>query len=161
MNTTNSFKKLLIDNKIERYNSRSTSIANYNSYSYFNNILHISGQLPIINGKLNYEGKIGRDLAKTESEESIIISTSNILWVVNDFLESEKNNYTDVRCLNLKGYLNVVEKFTEHSKLMDIASNLIIQTLGDKKGKHSRLAIGCHTLPKNSPVEIEAIFSIL
>ena len=48
--------------------------------------------------------------------------------------ESEKNNYTDVRCLNLKGYLNVVEKFTEHSKLMDIASNLIIQTLGDKKG---------------------------
>ena len=70
MNTTNSFKKLLIDNKIERYNSRSTSIANYNSYSYFNNILHISGQLPIINGKLNYEGKNKFEKVKNKHNET-------------------------------------------------------------------------------------------
>ena len=63
--------------------------------------------------------------------------------------------------MNLKGYFNAINSYEEHSKLLDKASKLIVEVLGPEHGKHSRLAIGCASLPKNSPVEIEAIFSIL
>ncbi len=156
-----SFKENLISKGVERYNSKPVSIANYNPYNYFNKVLYISGQLPIINGKLKYSGKIGKDINENDMEDCILVCVSNILWNVCDFIENRELKVEKVRCLNLKGYFNTVNNYEEHSKLLDTASKLIVEVLGSKYGRHSRLAIGCASLPKNSPVEIEAIFSIL
>jgi len=162
MSIVNSFfKENLINKGVDRYNSRPISVANYSPYKYFNNVLYISGQLPMVNGKLKYYGKIGKDINENDSEDCILICTSNILWNVCYFLENTKQKVAHVGCLNLKGYFNAVNSYEEHPKLLDKASKLIVEVLGPELGRHSRLAVGCASLPKNSPVEIEATFSIL
>ena len=162
MSIVNSFfKENLINKGVNRYNLKPISVADYSPYKYFNNVLYISGQLPIVNGKLKYCGKIGKDINEKDSEDSILICVSNILWNVCYFLENTNKKAAHIGCLNLKGYFNAINSYEEHSRLLDKASRLIVEVLGPELGKHSRLAIGCASLPKNSPVEIEAIFSIL
>ena len=162
MSIVNSFfKENLINKGVNRYNLKPISVADYSPYKYFNNVLYISGQLPIVNGKLKYCGKIGKDINERDSEDSILICVSNILWNVCYFLENTNEKVAHIGCLNLKGYFNAINSYEEHSRLLDKASRLIVEVLGPELGKHSRLAIGCASLPKNSPVEIEAIFSIL
>ena len=162
MSIVNSFfKENLIHKGVNRYNSKPISVANYSPYKYFNNVLYISGQLPMVNGKLKYYGKIGKDINDNDSEDCILICISNILWNVCYFLENTKQKVAHVGCLNLKGYFNAVNSYEEHPKLLDKASKLIVEVLGPELGRHSRLAVGCASLPKNSPVEIEATFSIL
>jgi len=162
MSTVNSFfKENLISKGVNRYNLRPISVANYSPYKYFNNVLYISGQLPLVDGKLKYCGQIGKDINERDSEDCILICVSNILWNVYYFLENTNEKVARVECLSLKGYFNAINSYEEHSKLLDKASKLIVEVLGQEYGKHSRLAVGCASLPKNSPVEIEAIFSIL
>ena len=62
----NSFKEILINKGVNRYNLKPISVADYSPYKYFNNVLYISGQLPIVNGKLKYCGKIGKDINEKE-----------------------------------------------------------------------------------------------
>ena len=63
MSIVNSFfKENLINKGVDRYNKKSISIANYIPYNYFNKVLYISGQLPIVNGRLKYSGKIGNEI---------------------------------------------------------------------------------------------------
>ena len=162
MSIVNSFfKEILINKGVNRYNSQPISLADYSPYKYFNNCLYISGQLPIVNGKLKYCGKIGKDINERDSEDAILVCVSNILWNVYYFLENTNEKVANIGCLNLKGYFNATNSYEEHSRLLDKASRFIVEVLGPELGKHSRLAIGCASLPKNSPVEIEAIFSIL
>ena len=162
MSIVNSFfKENLINKGVNRYNLKPISVADYSPYKYFNKVLYISGQLPIVNGKLKYCGKIGKDINERDSEDSILICVSNILWNVCYFLENTNEKVAHIGCLSLKGYFNAINSYEEHSRLLDKASRLIVEVLGPELGKHSRLAIGCASLPKNSPVEIEAIFSIL
>ena len=162
MSTVNSFfKENLISKGVNRYNLRPISVANYSPYKYFNNVLYISGQLPLVDGKLKYYGQIGKDINERDSEDCILICVSNILWNVYYFLENTNEKVAHVECLSLKGYFNAINSYEEHSKLLDKASKLIVEVLGQEYGKHSRLAVGCASLPKNSPVEIEAMFSIL
>ena len=162
MSIVNSFfKENLINKGVDRYNEKPISIANYSPYNYFNKVLYISGQLPIVNGRLKYSGKIGNEINENDSEDCVLICVSNILWNVSDFLENTEEKIDVISCLNLRGFFNTVDNYEEHSKLLDKGSTLIVEVLGPEHGKHSRLAIGCASLPKNSPVEIEAIFSIL
>ena len=81
MSIVNSFfKEKLIKKGVNRYNLKPISVANYSPYKYFNNVLYISGQLPIVNGKLKYYGKIGEDINKNDSENCILICISNIIF---------------------------------------------------------------------------------
>tara|TARA_B100000900_G_C20243992_1_gene579141 strand:+ start:57 stop:548 length:492 start_codon:yes stop_codon:yes gene_type:complete len=162
MNTTNNFfSELLRKNQIMKYNKEQLSLANYSPFSFYNNMLFISGQLPIVDNNLKYIGKISSELELNDIEQAILICTSNTLWHVSSFIdENLDSNFNNISCLNIKGYFNSDPSFINHSSLLDVASDLMIKVLGAEKGKHSRLAVGCSSLPKNSPVEIESIFSI-
>ena len=70
-----------------------------------------------------------------------------------------KKKIKNVKCCSIKGYFNCDQEFDDHSSLLNFTSDYIIKVLGIN-GKHSRVAIGVSSLPKNSPVEIEGIFSI-
>ena len=70
-----------------------------------------------------------------------------------------KKKINNVKCCSIKGYFNCDQEFDDHSSLLNFTSDYIIKVLGIN-GKHSRVAIGVSSLPKNSPVEIEGIFSI-
>ena len=149
-----------LENKLKelnicRYQKKNKSLANYKPYILCNNLIFISGQLPMTENGLAYKGKITQDLNIKEITNCIEVATTNLIWNVNDCISSIKKKISSVRCCNI----NCVETFEDHSKLLDISSNMIVKILGEN-GVHSRVAVGVASLPLNSPVEIEGIFSI-
>ena len=135
------------------------SIANYLPCQRFENFIFISGQLPLVNKNLLHSGKINSELNEKEALDSIKLATSNLLWNLSDLVLSEK--VSNIKCLNIKGYLNCTEDFHKHADLLNISSDMIVEVLGKNNGLHSRSAIGVNSLPKNSPVEIDGIFGLL
>jgi len=153
-------KKLTIS-KIQRNIKPSAAMANYKPFVFFKDLIFISGQLPLISNEIKFSGKIDLDLNINEAKESITIATANLLWNLNDFVENQKNKIKCLKCVNIKGYINCTENFHDHSALFNEASNLIIKVFGKESGEHSRSVIGVNSLPKNSPVEIDGIFSVI
>lgn len=134
-------------------------LANYKSYILHNDILYVSGQLPVLEDKVLYTGKISVNTNMDELKKAIRLAASNLLWIVNSAMSYEKKKI--VKTINVRGYLQCEEGFCDHSKVFDEASNLIVDVLGPKFGVHSRSVVGVKTLPKNSQVEIEGLFAIL
>ncbi|MBD23354.1 MAG: hypothetical protein CL572_06835 [Alphaproteobacteria bacterium] len=149
LNTLNVFK-----------NSKQTSLANYRPYVITKNLVFISGQLPIKEKTLLHTGKVGKNISIVETKKSLEIATYNLLWTLSDAIDEYKN-VKNTKCINLKGYLNCINNFDEHSLLFNTASDIIIEILGVENGSHSRSVIGVNSLPKNSPVEIDGVFSLI
>ncbi len=155
---SNFLSKKLLSLNLNRKNE-AMSLANYKPYVIFEKLIFISGQLPFEKNKLKFSGKIDTALSDEEAQQSVYISTNNLLWNLNDAVDKYKINR--VRCINLKGYLNCTETFKNHSVLFDVSSDLLIKVFGEIDGSHSRSVIGVNSLPKESPVEIDGIFGIL
>ena len=65
----------------------------------------------------------------------------------------------NIQCINISGFVNSEESFDNHPEVINGASDLITDIFGSN-GKHSRIAVGCNSLPKNACVEISSIFFI-
>lgn len=115
-------------------------------------------QIALNNGIIEYPGIIG----DTVSEEQAIISTKytmlNILAVLNQAVGGDLSRIK--QAVQLSGYFNAIPGFKTHSKILDEASKLVVEFLGEEKGKHTRGAFGVASLPAMSPVEIQAIFEL-
>ena len=101
-------------------------------------------------------GKVGqgRDLDLAAAQGAARRAAENLLSVL---LDAAGGDYANVeRLLLLRGYVNAAEDFGQVHKVIDAASALIIERLGDK-GKHARTALGLATLPNNNAVTLEAI----
>ena len=109
--------------------------------------------------KLKYVGKLYQDIDLHDLQEAVSLATLNLLWILSDYLNLNKEH--KVKCINIKGYINCKENFEDHSLILNISSDLIIKVLGNEFGNHSRSVIGVNSLPKNSPIEIEATFGII
>ena len=118
---SNFLSKKLLSLNLNRKNE-STSIANYKPFVIFEKLIFISGQLPFERNKLKFAGKIDTELSDLEAEQSVFLSTNNLLWNLNDAIDELKINR--IKCLNLKGYFNCTKNFNDHSVLFDISSNL-------------------------------------
>ena len=155
---SNFLSKKLLSLNLNR-KSEAMSLANYKPFVVFEKLIFISGQLPFEKNKLKFTGKIDTELSDEDAQQSVYLSTNNLLWNLNDAIEQFKINR--IRCVNLKGYLNCTQTFKNHSVLFDLSSNLLIKVLGEVDGSHSRSVIGVNSLPKESPIEIDGIFGIL
>ena len=136
------------------------SIGKYKPYRISKELIFISGQLPIQGDQLLSYKKITSKTKINEVKKHIELATSNLLNVLDFAIVENQFDLNKVGCLNLKGYLNTDNSFTEHSTLFNFASELLIKVLGEKMGSHSRSVIGVNSLPLNSPVEIDAIFCV-
>ena len=155
---SNFLSKKLLSLNLNREND-ALSIANYKPFVVFEKLVFISGQLPFKKNKIKFTGKIDSELSNEEAEQSVYLSTNNLLWNLNDAIDELKINR--IKCINLKGYLNCTKAFKDHSSLLNLCSDLIIKVLGEVDGSHSRSVVGVTSLPKKSPVEIDGIFGIL
>ncbi len=151
----NRLKKL----KIKRFLPKNTTIANYKPFVISNNFVFISGQLPLTKEGINSPGKIKNKINLNEYKKIMQITTANLLWNLNDCVKNINKDILRIKCCSIKGYFNSEDGFFNHSDLLNFTSDSIVEVLGDD-GKHSRVAIGVSSLPKNSPVEIEGIFAI-
>ena len=153
------FENKLNECNIKRYLPKNNSLANYLPFLLSNNFIFISGQLPMTTIGIELPGKIKKEVVLSKYKKVMEITTSNLLWNLSDCIKDSKKKIIDVNCCSIKGYFNCDQEFEEHSALLNLTSDIIIKVLGSN-GKHSRVAIGVSSLPKNSPVEVEGIFSI-
>ena len=151
-------KKLLSLNYLEGFTPK--SFGNYKPFIISENLVFISGQLPLAQNEVFCTGKVGVDVDEIKAKESIKIATYNLLWNLSYALEN-LSNVKNIKCLNIKGYINCKDNFENHSTLLNSASDTILKVLGKENGIHTRSVIGVNSLPKNSPVEIEGIFSLV
>ena len=151
-------KKLLSLNFLEGFTPK--NLGNYKPFIISENLVFISGQLPLAQNRVFCTGKVGVDVDEIKAKESIKIATYNLLWNLSYALENI-SNVKNIKCLNIKGYINCKDNFENHSTLLNSASDTILKVLGKENGMHTRSVIGVNSLPKNSPVEIEGIFSLV
>ena len=129
----------------------------YVAFKIINNIVYISGQLPIDeNGKM-IKGKIGKDLNIEDGQKAARLCVINILAQIkkatNGDIEKVKN------CIKITGFVNSTDDFTDQPKIINPASEILSAIFGEK-GKHARAAVSTNSLPLGAAVEIDAIFEI-
>jgi enamine deaminase RidA (YjgF/YER057c/UK114 family) len=133
-----------------------SAIGTYVPFLHLNGQLFVSGQLPLKDGRVAIAGKLGDDLDLGQGEAAARLCALNILAQAKAALRDLDRI---VQLLRLNGFVNAAPDFTDHPKVINGASNLMVELLGEK-GRHTRVAIGCASLPLGAAVEIDAIFAI-
>ncbi|MBO9098294.1 MULTISPECIES: RidA family protein [unclassified Rhizobium] len=131
--------------------------ANYVPYVISGNMLTISGQLPMENGKVAITGHLGRNVDVATGQRAAELCAINILSQASAALGGDLGRIK--RLIKLNGFVASVPEFGEQHLVINGASNLLATVLGDA-GKHARAAVGMAALPFNAAVEIDAIMEI-
>ncbi len=116
------------------------------------NLLFISGQIPMEDGKVIFTGKVSNENLET-AQKSAKMCAINILAQI----KRELGDLNKVaRIVKVSGFVNSMPEFSEHPRVINPASDLFFELFG-KKGKHARIAVGVACLPLDSMTEIDAI----
>jgi enamine deaminase RidA (YjgF/YER057c/UK114 family) len=121
-----------------------------------NNLVYTSGNDCRVNGKLMYQGKLGRELTIEQGQAAARQTMINLLAVLQEHLGDLDRVE---RVVKLLGFVNSAEGFAEQPYVINGASELLEQVFGEA-GRHARSAIGTSELPFHTPVEIEMIVQI-
>ncbi|MEI8066242.1 MAG: RidA family protein [Actinomycetes bacterium] len=115
------------------------------------NLVFTAGQLPLVDGKIPYVGKVDGGVTPEQAKEMAQVCILNALAAVNLVA-----NVDDIkRVVRVVGYVNGVPGFNGMPGVVNGASELLIKLWGEVNGKHARTAIGVADLPLDAPVEIE------
>lgn len=120
------------------------------------NYVYTSGQLPLVDGKLQGTGKVGDSLTVEEGAALARICALNALAAAAD---AAGGLDAIVRIVKVTCFVSSAPSFTGQAQVANGASDFFIQVLGDA-GKHARSAVGMATLPLDSPVEVELIAEV-
>ena len=120
------------------------------------NLVFVSGQIPMRDGKLVSQGKVGADLTVTQAAQAAQIACVNALAAVKAQIGSLENVTQVVR---IEVYVSSAPGFNDQVKVANAASELLQNVFGTA-GRHSRLALGVAELPLNAPVELAFIFEV-
>lgn len=134
----------------------SAPVANYVNAVRTGNLIFLAGKGPLKTDGENITGKVGDDLTIEQGYEAARITGINQLSV----LKAELGNLNKVkRCIKVLGMVNAAPDFTDHPKVINGYSDLMVAVFGEK-GKHARAAVGMGSLPGNIAVEIEMIVEV-
>ncbi|MGB9700841.1 MAG: RidA family protein [Thermodesulfobacteriota bacterium] len=136
--------------------SAPSPVANYVPAVKAGSLLFVSGHGPYNDGKIKISGKVGKELTVEEGYQVARNVALNCLATVKDVLgDLDKVK----RVVKLLGMVNCAEDFKDQPKVINGASDLLVEIFGDA-GKHARSAVGMQALPNNIPVEIEMILEV-
>lgn len=131
-------------------------VANYVPYAIHGNLLFISGQIAKAGDGTIIAGALGQSVEIESGQAAARLCALNILAQARSALGSLDRIAQVVR---LTGFVNAAPAFADHPKVVNGASDLMVEVLGDK-GRHTRAAVGVSSLPLNSAVEVDAIIAI-
>ena len=129
----------------------------YVAFKQINNLLFISGQLPISNDGKILKGKIGKNLNLADGQKAAKLCVLNILAQLKKAVNGDLNRVKN--CIKITGYVNSSDDFIDQPKVINPASETLSAVFGDR-GKHARAAISTNSLPLGAAVEIDAIFEV-
>jgi len=130
--------------------------ANYVPFVIVGKFLYVSGQISQNKNGLII-GKLGQSLSVEEGADAAKYCALSLLAQVKAACEGNLKRL--VRVVKLTGFVNSTSDFTEQPQVINGASNILVEILGEM-GKHSRSAVSAASLPLGVAVEIEGIFEI-
>jgi len=120
------------------------------------NLIFTAGQLPVVDGKLVKEGKVGSDVSAEEAKDLAQICAINALAAISLLADLDQVE----RVVRVGGFVNCAPGFTAIPGVVNGASEFLLKVFGDVNGKHARTAVGVAELPLNAPVEIEIVVQV-
>tara|TARA_B100001057_G_scaffold241806_1_gene242152 strand:- start:116 stop:574 length:459 start_codon:yes stop_codon:yes gene_type:complete len=119
-------------------------------------LLYLSGAICLVNGEMTHTGKIGETRDISYGQEAARVCALNLLAMAKSHIgDLEKVS----RVVQLNGFVNGVSGFTESPAVINGASDLIVDIMGER-GRHTRAAVAVIGLPKDTTVEIQAVFEV-
>ena len=132
-----------------------SAIAAYIPAKRAGNLIFTSGQIPLKEGLLLNQGRVGKNLSIEKAGESLEICCLNALSAIQTLVKlSEIKNISKISV-----FVACDPEFYEQHLVANYASNLLIGIF-EEKGKHARSALGVSSLPLNSCVELELVVEI-
>jgi enamine deaminase RidA (YjgF/YER057c/UK114 family) len=132
-------------------------VANYVPWVRSGNLVFISGQGPVEDGKVVYPGCLGVDVSLEDGAKSARLCAINVLAQLKDACSGDLDRV--VRVVKLLGFVNAAPSFKDHPKVINGASDLMVEVFGDK-GRHARSAVASPSLPMGISTEVEAIIEV-
>jgi enamine deaminase RidA (YjgF/YER057c/UK114 family) len=132
-------------------------IANYVGFVRTGAVLIVSGQICLgADGKLVAKGKLGQNVSIEDGQKAARACAINLLAQVKAAVGDLDKV---VRVVRLGGFINSDPAFVDGPKVMNGASDLMVEVLGDK-GRHARSTVGVASLPLDAAVEVEGLFEV-
>lgn len=119
-------------------------------------VIYLAGQGPKKPDGSRYVGKVGADVSAEEAYEHARITGLALLAAA----KAEVGSLERIKFLKLFGMVNAAPDFTEHAKVINGCSDLLVEVLGER-GQHARSAIGMGSLPGGMTVEVEAVIRVV
>ena len=120
------------------------------------NLVFTAGQLPVVDGKLVKEGKVGGDVTAEDAKKMAEICTLNALAAISLVADIDQIE----KIVRVGGFVNGAPGFVAIPAVINGASELLIKLFGEVNGKHARTAVGVAELPLNAPVEVEMVVQL-
>lgn len=134
-----------------------TPVANYVQAVRAGNLVFLAGHGPLKPEGGYVTGKVGVDLTLEEGYEAARLTAIALL-------SSLKNEIGDLdrvkRIVRVFGMVNAPDGFTDHPRVINGCSDLLVELFGAARGKHARAAVGMNSLPIGIAVEIEMVVEV-
>ncbi|MDI1495919.1 MAG: YjgF/chorismate mutase-like domain containing protein [Cenarchaeum symbiont of Oopsacas minuta] len=115
----------------------------------------VSGQIPMLDGRVKYTGKVGESNISTAKESAKLCAVNILAQLQKELGSLEKIK----RIVRINGFVNSEPGFKSHPNVIDAVSDFFYEILGER-GRHSRLAVGVMSLPLDAMTEVDAIVQI-
>lgn len=131
--------------------------ANYIPYVTTGNLVFISGQVPVKDGKVQDIGKVGGEFTVEQAQGTAVLCGLNMLAHLKMACGGDLSRVK--RCVKLGIFVNSAPGFTDQPKVANGVSDLMVALFGEA-GKHARAAVGVSELPFGVAVEVDGVFEI-
>ena len=129
----------------------------YVPYVVTGSLVFVAGQITLENGEIKYKGRLGESLNVDDGYAAARLCGLNLLAQVRGACAGDLDRVK--RVVRLGGFVNSAADFTDQAKVINGASDLMVEVFGDA-GRHARAAVGAPSLPLGVSVEVEGIFEI-
>jgi len=120
------------------------------------NLVFTAGQLPLVDGKIPFVGKVGSDVTPEQAKDMAQVCALNALAAISLMADIDQIE----KIVRVGGFVNGIPGFVAIPAVINGASELLIKLFGEVNGKHARTAIGVAELPLNAPVEVEMVVQL-
>ncbi len=132
--------------------------ANYVPFVKSGNLVFVSGQITSWNGELQFVGRLGDTFDADTGYQAARICGLNLLTQLRVACDGDLGKVR--RVVKLGGFVNSTPDFTDQPKVVNGASDLMVEVFGQEIGSHARFAVGAPSLPLGIAVEVDGVFEI-
>ena len=129
---------------------------NYVPYVISGNQVFVSGQITMKNGQLQYLGRLGESMSEEDGYKAARLCGLNLLAQLRAACDGDLSRVSKV--INLGGFVNSTPDFVNQPKIINGASDLMVEVFGKAIGQHARFAVGSSALPLGISVEVNGVF---